>query len=146
MGLVNFIDTFLEVSQAHIGVNSVGTGDNFQIALTGRDLYPRVWVDQPFQIVVEDNLEINSLKIYIFDLEKKRELWINSIDKCKQIGIEIIHYLRLNYKQYSMSKTYNITSFTEYSDDLLCGVLIEIDVSSTLPINRCDVKNGLFDL
>lgn len=145
--LKNFTDTFQEVSEAHNMVNTYTTGEQSDIALTGKDKYPLVHLDQPFQITIENGIEINSIRFYVLDYQNKESMYIDSISSCKQIGQEIITYLRINYtSSFQLNDTYNITTFTEFSDDNCVGCLFEVDVRTPLAVNRCDVKNGLFDL
>lgn len=145
--LKQFIDTFIEVSEAHNLVNSAGTGENADIAVTGSDLYPRVWLDQPFTVTVSKGIQENNLRFYVLDYENDPTLWNDRISSAMQIGQEIVTYLRLNYKNtFFIDDTYNITTFTEFSDDSLCGCLFEVTVTSAINVNRCDVESGLFDL
>jgi hypothetical protein len=141
MSLKLFIDTFKEVSEAHQLVVTFTTGEQSDIALTGSDNYPLVHLDQPFNIAVERGICANSVRFYVLDIEKNENLWNERLDSCLRIGQEIIEYLRINYPStFQLNSTYNVTTFTEFSDDYTIGCLFEIDVNWGFKFCREDLN------
>ena len=147
--LKSFVDRFLQVSAAHIAVQTAVTGEQAYIAVGGNQNYPQVYLEQPFTIQTTVPVQTLTLRFYVFDLLRNptEDQKVQTITETTQIADEILMWFKTNEKTtYKIGDSWNILSFTEFSTDGLTGVVVETEVQWPLPVNLCDVKEGLFDL
>lgn len=143
--LQEFESLFREVSLAHILVNTYSTGEEADIAQKGNDIYPLVHLDQPFSYNVVQGQETNNIRFYVLDLQRDKDKTkvIETMSACKQIGQEIITYLRLKYQtDFRIVPDYTITTFDQFADDSTTGALFELQLITNVTV--CNLDN-LFD-
>lgn len=145
MTLDNLVNTIETVCLAHINVNTFSTGEAFEFAVDGDEIYVACHLLQPFVITdgEQEGSEIINFQLLILDkpdVAESQELEL--ITKCKNIGDEIIYYLDNNYMaDFQIVGQPVMTSVTEYSDNIDCGVIVEFTVQNRKAFNRCQVND-----
>lgn len=136
------LNSFFEcIAAKHVNINSYGTGDRWEVAVSGVDTYPRLWLQQFFQVLGTDNRISWNIVLLILDLPQRDES--NELDKLDDtftIAQQILEFIRQSDKYY-LAEGYNLTSFTEAFDDQLCGWALELQITEVNPVDRCTIDN-----
>ncbi len=132
--LVNYIATsctsFINIR------TSFSTGDNDDVAITGEDIYPHFFLEQPFtSAYVTPNMLTWNLALIITDIELHEKT--NELDKqalCFDLGNILMQKFK-NDKIYSFFDAgVNFLSLNEFSDDNTAGFRIEFQLSQPIPV------------
>lgn len=138
MDVLNLIAYFEDIANRHININSFLTGDSWEIAVTGKDDYPQLYLLQNFEVSGSDRLETWAVKFRIHDIQLRDESDENEkLDTTFTIGQQVLEYIRQNQPDYFLGANYDCFSFTESSDDYLAGWAFTIQISFPNSIDRC---------
>lgn len=134
--LINYIATSSTASNLY--TRSFGTGEDSDQAVDGNDIYPRVFLEQPFQMDKVGNMLKWNLALNITDLilhERTDE--IPAMDLCLGIGNAILNKFSED-KIYSLDPNINYLELSQYNDDLTTGWRLELTLIQPWPFDRCD--------
>lgn len=141
------ISYFKSASTLHFDINYFQTGEDWELNSAEKNPYPILFLEQPFNFSVSNNLETNSLSFLIIDQPKLDETdEVDLISKTKKIGIDVIYFLKNELeKNRSLNAGtrildgWNALSLTEFSDGSLAGWRFELTLVQPLIINTCDL-------
>lgn len=142
MDVNSLIDYFECIAAMHANINSFRTGDKWEIAISGVDDYPQLYLLQNFDLVGEDNRKTWSVRfrvhtIQLRDESNERQL----LDDTFVIFQQVLEYLR-QQSGFIVSSSYDAFSFTEDSDDYLCGWAVTINLTAPTSVNRCTIDDA----
>ena len=132
--VVNYISS---AATSHIYVSSFGTGDDTDMAVTGYDLYPRVFLEQPFNCESTANQLKWNLNLNCLDITKQERT--DELDK-QNLTLGILNYIIQQIKDdrvYDLDPNINYVSLTEFDDDFTTGWRVEFTLTQALPVDRC---------
>lgn len=145
MQVLNLIDYFRTLATTHTDIESFGTGDLFEVAIAGEDLYVQLWLEQIFQNITTNGRSSWSVNFIIHAIQKHDESDENALlDSTFLIGQQVIQKIR-NDGIYVVGDSINTVSFTERFEDFTCGWRFEITLTEALGVNRCDI-GFVFDM
>lgn len=143
----DIINYFQSASTLHYDLKSFGTGEDWEIDTAGNTLFPALFLEQPFQFSVTNNLMNNSLNFLVLDRPDNDETdETNIIHKTREIATDVVYWLK-NELEKSKSEFpgtrildgWDGISLTEFTDTSLAGWRISLQIESPLMKNRCDL-------
>jgi len=147
MSIDEVIKMIKDVSMSHINVNSFSTGENFEFAVGGREVYSTVHLQQPF-LISANGANKKNIRCQILVLDKTDVAEVGEdemLAKCENIFLDIIYKINEDYEELgTLTNDWTLTTVTEYSDNLDCGIIADINFTCLIQTNRCDV-NYSFD-
>ena len=141
--VTNLITYISSASTSHKLVESFGQGESDDHAITGSDLYPRVFLEYPFVSNYTERGITWKLVIILTDIElKERTDEVDKLSLTYDILNDILEKFRQEQESYILVDTsINCVSLTEYSDDNCAGWRCEFDINQAIPMNRCDISD-----
>jgi len=123
-------------------IKSFHTGEKDDVAVSGADLYPRVFLEQPFAIYTDGPVTEYDIMLLVMD-QFERD---NPVDlRHKQdLTFEILQHLIEKFKRdkiYSVGQSYDISSHAYYNDDITAAWRVNLKLIQQIPVNRCENKN-----
>ena len=145
LNLVSMIET---IALSHPAVKEFATGEQSLVSLDGASKAVHVWLEQPFRRRTTNPRVGNmtrqyDLSIMVMDIpEKDRSDELQLISNCDLIADWIALRLKENPPTtLVVSGDWNVMSFAEFGGDLWCGVRMEVQITTPLPLGACDVRN-----
>ena len=139
------IDYFNLIATKHKEIESFGTGDLFEVAIAGEDIYVQLWLEQIFQTITTKGVITWNVAFIIHSIQKHDESDENSLlDKTFTIGQQVIQKIK-NDGLYVVGDSTNSVSFTERFEDFCTGWRFEITLKEALRVDRCNI-DFVFDL
>lgn len=141
--LTNYIFTSCTIfnSASTVFIKSFATGESDDVAVTGEDLYPRCFVEQPFIVTYTNNTIEYDLQLIIMDKYLADET--DLISK-QDLTFEIINHLIEKFKRdriYILDPNYILVSQTAYNDDITSAWRAELKFLEAIPVNKCLNEN-----
>jgi hypothetical protein len=123
-------------------IKSFSTGEKDDVAVSGADLYPRVFLEQPFMVYTDGPVTTFDLMLVVmdkYDVDDPVDL------RHKQdLTYEILQHLIEKFKRdkiYQVDQNYVFSSYIAYNDDITAAWRVEIKFIEVIPVNRCENKN-----
>lgn len=139
------IDYFNLLATKHKEIQSFGTGDLFEVAIAGEDIYNQLWLEQIFQASTTRGVVTWNVAFIIHAIQLHDESDENSIlDATFTIGQQVIQKIK-NDGIYIVGDAVNTVSFTERFEDFNAGWRFEITIKEALQVDRCNI-DYVFDL
>ena len=140
--MINYITG---VCDSHISVSSVGTGENDDIAITGSDVYPRIFLEQPFVCKTDKQTITWDLVMSIMDLtHQDRSNELSKLNSTKIIMDQILQKFK-DDQQFIMGDNYDYMSLTEFNDDYTSGWRVEFQFTQAIPTCKAGQNNEYFN-
>ena len=133
------IDYFKLIAATHVEIESFGTGDKWEVAIAGEDIYPMLWLDQVFMANTSEPLETWEISFMVLAAQLHDESDENELlDLTHTIGQQIIQKIK-NDDIYAIGASISAISFTNAFEDLLVGWRFELQLSQRIGVNRCNI-------
>lgn len=146
MTIDRLIELFRTVSLAHFSVKTFSTGERHEFAVDGDEIYAAIHLNQP--LLISSNAvnigKINyQLSLLVLDKTDVAELGEGEmLEKTRKIALDIIQFINDRYQNEIGITEWNMTTVTEYSDNMDCGVLVELRCETFNPINLCEYESS----
>jgi hypothetical protein len=139
MQVLGLIDYFSQLATLHNQIESFKTGDVWEVAIAGEDIYPQLWLDQIFNYQENRGKSTWNVSFMILAKQLQDESDENmKLDLAHTIGLEVIEKIKQD-NLYQISDEFSAVSFTEAFEDFLCGWRFEIELCTLNSTNRCDI-------
>jgi len=144
MNLSGLKSLIKNIADAHIEIKAFQLGEDFEVATSkSSERYPVVWLELPVYINYLPNKKVFSFALDVLDLGKEDDVNENydTISRMEVFGDQISQKLKQD-KQVAIVDVVNAITLRNFSDDLLSGVRMEMEVT----VNReCDIDDW-FDM
>jgi hypothetical protein len=142
MDVLKLISYFDCIAGKHKEIESFLTGDTWEIAVGGVDVYPQLYLLQLFEADGNDNRLVWRVKFRIHTIQLRDETDENALlDLTYKIGNEILEFIRQG-SEYVLARDWTAFSFTEDADDYLCGWAFTIGLTDVNRIDRCTINDA----
>ncbi len=145
MTIDRLVEIFQTVSLKHYNVKTFSTGENWEFAVDGDEIYQAFHLIQPFiysnvsQIRGMVSIQCSFLLLDKTDVAEEGE--VEMLEKARQTAGDIIFYINQFYQAELNIDSWTMTTVTEYSDNMDCGILCELNIISKNDINKCEYVN-----
>jgi len=142
MEVLKLIAFFECIATLHTGIFSFKTGDTWEVAVSGVDDYPQLYLLQNFESDGTDKRISWTVKFRVHAIQKRDESDENTIlNDTFQIVSEVLEYIRQS-DEYNIAQDWQAFSFTEADDDYLAGWAVTIKLTAVNPIDRCTIDGA----
>jgi len=145
-----FIDYILTSCTAYNSANTVfiksqDTGESDDIAVSGEDLYPRVFLQQPFQITYNQNLNYINCQLVVLDKHKVKDL--PDINYRLTLTFQILNDLIEKFKTdntYVLDPNFSTVSVTYFTGDICAGWIADLTFKQAIQVERCKTSDRFY--
>lgn len=126
-------------------INSYGTGESDDVAISGSDLYPRVFIEQPFEVYQKGNITEYQIHLLVMD---KYNIEEDNLAVKQDLTYEILCHLLEKFKRddaYVIDDS-NIVmaSHTAYNDDITAAWRAEFTLIEATPAPKDNCNKNYF--
>jgi hypothetical protein len=146
LSIKNLHDLIEAAARSHPSVKSFGSGERHLISPGGGTESVNVWLEQPFFRTLQIPERGSPTRTYrvqfmVLDIPMEdRSDELDIISRCDLIADWII--IKLNEESdVWLGQSISVMSLAAYHGDLWAGVRVELELTTGMPIDACDVRN-----